>query len=694
MAFGWHVGSFTKSVATSGFPFNQDITAAAITDTPKLVIIWSSFTTAHEAYQDSADSGFTIGFATQGATAGKMHSAGMFEDDGAGSSASWRWLVNNSATAWMRRYSPAGTLASEFYLNTELSNGFRITYNANDARADIYNYLVMWGSDITVNSGTFNARTTVGSDTIAHGLGTAPKFVMQISGQGSGDNTNNGSGQVCIGMASSTTAANQQCIAVAAENGRNTMDTWRYMPADKALGILDATLGSIDGLCTISTMDSTNFVDNWSDACSGAWRISWLAITGGSHDVHTFSAPASPGNTSKTGMSFEPVGIFGFSRGATATTTSDAHARIAVGAAKGAATERSSLYASEDNTANCESLVRSSTTYMIETNPTAIAAAASSTAAPEMQIGLFTFNAAGYTLDFNATLSGAITAMWAFAGSSSTAYNATVNESVNVTEQMQRNIAVARPVSESVSVSDATKMGVSRSVAESVTVTEDSITRQFGASRTVSESVSIEEVADRSGVFDRGLSDTPVNVTEDIFRNVTISQTVSESVTVSEQITGAVGFNRVVNETVTVLGELEFNLDDFDIDDFGAQGYEKVRTLVGAGGTVNESVTVSEQITANFGYTRTIGEEVTVSDIVSRLAAYQRSMSESVNVSDLVSGGSNVNYFRVVEESVSVSELATGHKPTARLTSAVTTSQNDEEAATFSEDQEENIQTP
>lgn len=600
-----------------------------------------------------------------------MHSIGCFEDDGAAASASWHWQINNSSSAWMRRYNPTGTLQDEFYLNSFLSNGFRITYNANTSLAHIYNYLVVWGTDWTVNSGSYQAPTTAGISTVAHGLGAAPGFVMQMTGRSATNDDNQNDGTLSIGMASSTTLANQRCMNITIENGRTTMDTGRYMPVDKALGIVSETVTTtIDAIATITTMDATNIQVDWSDPSSIASRISWLAISGGKHDVHGMTAPASVGNQSKTGLSFQPEGLFAFSRGATATTTADAHAMISVGAAKSSSLHRSSLYTSEDATANCEALVRSSSAYVIETSPTAVAATASSTAAPNMQIELVQFNSDGYTVNYDATVSGFVWAGWAFGPTGSTAFNRTVNEAVTVSDSISRNITVNRPVTESVAVSEAMKRGVGRTVAESVTVAEASITRQLAANRTAAETVNIEEVVDRSGSFDRQVTDTPVNVSENIFRNVTLTlPAVTESVTVSEQITGQVGYNRTVNETVTVLGQNEFGMQEFGLLEFGSPGYETVSTMSGKGASMTESVTVSESITSNFGSTRAISEQiVNVSESISRQAAFQRTVNESVAVSELVSGGNNTNYFRVVDETVTISESITGVKPAIRGT--------------------------
>ncbi len=416
MAFGCHIGSFTKSTTTSGFPFNQDITDAAITDTPKLVILWTTPTTGDAAYEgDTNNTGFSIGFATA-ASAGKMHSVGMFEDDAAGTSDTYRWLVNNSSTAWMRNYNAAGTLQWEFHLNSFLSNGFRITYNAtNNNIAYVINYLVMWGSDITVNSGSYTA--TAGPDNVAHGLGATPNFVMFLSGVGSSDNQAQAHGGFMVGMASSTSASNQASIAIASEDGRVNMDTWRYMPASTAIGITDPATGAINAVGTITGMDSTNFTVTWSDTPSaGAALIQWLAISGGSHNIHTMAAPAATGNQSKTGLSFQPVGLFAFSRGATASTTSDAHAMISAGAAKSSSLHRAATYASEDNTADCEALVRSTGSYIVEISPTDVNATAASTGAPTMQVEIVTMNSDGYTWNYDATITNAVIAVWAFAG--------------------------------------------------------------------------------------------------------------------------------------------------------------------------------------------------------------------------------------------------------------------------------------
>lgn len=346
MALSCKKGSFAKSTGANGT--TQSVTVGF---QPKAIIFWWTEQTA-EGYTDGHRIG--IGFCDDTAIAAGNRACHTISDDAVATSASSRFNSNQRCIIWG---TSAETVIQESYVSAIDSTSFTLTHSTNQAVATIIHYLAIGGSDITnTKADGFTTTTATGNQSITS-LSFQPDAVLLISTKQSSTGASTNS-LLLIGMA--TGSANACSSSMVSEDGRGTMDTWRFQRTDNIFASAVATTGAAGGLAAFTQFTSNGFDINWSVANDGSHLVHFLAIKGGNPFVSFLAQPVSTGiQTYNTISAKIPKGVMLFSDNSAANTAIQASARMIISATDG--TSEGSAY-SGDNDAVTPSVTAMNTT--------------------------------------------------------------------------------------------------------------------------------------------------------------------------------------------------------------------------------------------------------------------------------------------------------------------------------------------
>jgi hypothetical protein len=154
----------------------------------------------------------------------------------------------------------------------------------------------------TVGSFTKSTSGAPVSQSVAHGLGVAPKAVILWT-NGKTSTTLGANFLFGFGMTDGSTDGSIACSS--ADNQSTTSANRRI--ASKAMTILNGS-GTLQAEADLSSFDATNFTLNWTTNNATAYVIHFIAIGGSgiSAKVVSWGMKTSTGNQSVTGVGFQP----------------------------------------------------------------------------------------------------------------------------------------------------------------------------------------------------------------------------------------------------------------------------------------------------------------------------------------------------------------------------------------------------
>lgn len=314
--------SFAKS--TGGAPASQSITTVGFQG--KAAIFWGNSKVADGS---GTPGRLSIGIA---ASSSQRFAQGFGSQNGVNPSETSRKYMNTRGIGVFSSFNENFDAEADFVNFT--SNGFDLTWNPNDANANIINALVLGGSDITnVFAGEFTLPTgavPVSKDITT--VGFSPDFIFFIptTYEVAAPNADNRSRQ-SLGLSVGTTQI--AGISAGALNTVNPTSTRRYQRTDRVVGVVgDST---IKDEFTVTAILSNGFTVNLLTSSAGtADYVYFLAIKGGQHKVGSFTQPTAgtpPFDQDYAGIGFTPKGLFLASACAVASSSVSTNSRLSIG---------------------------------------------------------------------------------------------------------------------------------------------------------------------------------------------------------------------------------------------------------------------------------------------------------------------------------------------------------------------------
>lgn len=170
---------------------------------------------------------------------------------------------------------------------------FTIAFAESDGAYEYWG-IAIGGDGVMAAQGTKTCPTVASTQPIAHGLGTAPTYVMLIGGQ-TGNSTSGSHLSIghYDGMRQRVTAVHAFGISNGLTAGNSDVDS--VQRPDSCLKILDDVTGAVIGDAAVTSVDATNINVDFSQAPLVGQDYSWLAIAGIDVFVGTLTQPAAPG---------------------------------------------------------------------------------------------------------------------------------------------------------------------------------------------------------------------------------------------------------------------------------------------------------------------------------------------------------------------------------------------------------------
>ena len=154
---------------------------------------------------------------------------------------------------------------------------------------------------INVKVGSFTKKTSTGSQSTAHGLGTTPAMLIMWSAKKTTAGSFGTEYAISFGF---TDGATSRCIANTAQDADDTPST-AARARTSLICLIDAGVGiTITGEATFTSWDATNFTLNWITADANAHIIHFMAISGVSAKVVEWAKNGTTGNQTVTGVGF------------------------------------------------------------------------------------------------------------------------------------------------------------------------------------------------------------------------------------------------------------------------------------------------------------------------------------------------------------------------------------------------------
>lgn len=322
MALSTFVGSFTVPVATG----NKSVTGVGFQG--KAIIFWGNGRSSDGASQSTtlnADVPYYVGFATSSSAR-----AVIGVDDDASSAAA----VSFSSGTKCLQFNEIGVTKFAADFVSFDADGFTVNFTTGFLTADIVNFMVFGGTDLTnANIISFTSQTATGNAAVT-GAGFQPNAIFVLGeSHGGVDGTH-----ICpsIGFGISATARG------ASDHEYDGGQTGVYQRTAKIF--VNTANHALVREADLVTLDSDGFTLNWTTANATTVTGYALCLKGGRYQVGSLSQKTSTGSQATTGVGFAPTGLWLQHVGNAASATPlNTTMNIGLGAASGAA-NRAVLY--------------------------------------------------------------------------------------------------------------------------------------------------------------------------------------------------------------------------------------------------------------------------------------------------------------------------------------------------------------
>ncbi len=251
---------------------------------------------------------------------------------------------------------------------------------------------------LSTKAGNFALNTSTGNQAVT-GIGFQPEIVLLFGSMNTADGVVVDFNLV-IGAATSSTARGH--VSINDEDGQGTSDSSRTIFTNSCLRMLAP--GSASSYLVIAdfvSMNADGFTINISTAPGSAYRIGYLALAGSdltSVKVGSFTTPVSTGNNATTGVGFQPDAVLLFSNGDVLETDTNSVA-FGFGFAVSASERAWTSLATPRSKVTTE-------TYRRQGTDGCIAYLDHDGSSLEVHADFVSFDADGFTLNFDTTTSG------------------------------------------------------------------------------------------------------------------------------------------------------------------------------------------------------------------------------------------------------------------------------------------------
>ena len=351
-------GSFAKP--TGGAPATQSINVGfQMTAGTSVLWLWCTKQTA----EGSANQGFYAFGVSDGTTHSCIADASM---DGVASSQAARNQRNVKILSILANGNDV-TAPSDECTVSYTATGFDLTWNPNTANAYLIHYLAVAGLD-NVEVGNFTMPIVTGNQTITLAGAFQPNFVMIFSARRLTSDNTLSSVPGAMNISAFTGSGKDFALSVASEDGRLTMDTWKWQRQNSVCTKLTPTTGAVDARAIFVSINSNGWTHDWTDASGAADIVYYVAIKGGQWAADEFTKTLTAATVTQdiTTVGFQPKAYMLLSllnavnNGAIANSDSN----ICIGATDGTA-EGSAAMTDEDDVADSDTYNNYNTTKAI-----------------------------------------------------------------------------------------------------------------------------------------------------------------------------------------------------------------------------------------------------------------------------------------------------------------------------------------
>jgi hypothetical protein len=237
------------------------------------------------------------------------------------------------------------------------------------------------------------------------------------------------------------------------------------------------------------------------------------------------------------------------------------------------------------------------------------------------------------------------------------AHPAIVDETENITEQVNRARGVVKQIAETIEINeDLVRLsGLIQINNEVLEITEGTISVRdlvkivnetveinelalitLGISRIIDETMNISENAEKILGFAKVLDET-VNVTEDVIEKLVLSLIVrvaDENINIAETALDRIGIVSVVDEVVNLIENILSNRTRIGVVDETINIEELIDRVIGQNKIVDESVNITENNLTVRGLVRQIGETLQIPEAITSARTMVRIVNENLEISE------------------------------------------------------------
>jgi hypothetical protein len=495
MALDCAVGTFDLNASTG----NQSV--ASLSFQPTFGIFWTvGMNAAGSAAQHDGCIGLAVSSSERAYMAWRSDDAQGTIDSAAGLNTTRLLKLFSDATG------PAVDVEVDFV--SWDATGFTVNISNAPASTIRVHYIVWGGSDLTnVKLDSFTVTNT--ATQAVTGVGFEPETLFFLNARralGDGSNANPNFG-ICTGVGEEaaihfmdTDAAAAAQIKIFARSGASLLGTFAGTSVSEQLR------------SHVQSLDSDGFTLAHDTQSTDGERIIFVALKGAQWNVLADAQKTSTGTQSKTGMGFQPDGLFGFSAGRAASASPIRSDGIfALGLSRGS-TERSTFGVSDDGNGTSDTNKGDSATKFL--------VLPSTTGTTSAECDVNSFDADGYTLNWttaDGTARQFFVLGWA-AAAGGTPYAENPSDSVAlsdaVTFELVKGVADTVTPSDAIThdrgvlLADTVGLADSLSSAKAIPLSPaDSVAMSDGTTQEISKTVDVNDSVTMSDtiVFDRGL---------------------------------------------------------------------------------------------------------------------------------------------------------------------------------------------
>jgi len=323
MVLSVEVGQFTKD-ATNVDGATQNVSTGF---DPKAIIVWGTLLQTSNGLGDG-DVSYSHGF-SDGINNVCNGSDG---DDGAGTEAS-QLTIRNTSCIFFGTVA-GGTTESRATISFG-TNQFTVTWVVNDSVATVINYIVIGGSSITAQAGSF-LKSTAGAPVTQNV--TINSDVQNISANGGivffaspdHDTLNNMVGDMDIGLGVAVPSSDEGQYHISNDSGVGTSEVFQTYSESKCMVITDSDSGVLQAEADFTSITTTLNI-TWTTNDAQASPIIFLIIKGGRWQTGNETA-LTAGSTKDTTTLFTPTGLITIAGRRTTEGTSQQTGSFVIGA--------------------------------------------------------------------------------------------------------------------------------------------------------------------------------------------------------------------------------------------------------------------------------------------------------------------------------------------------------------------------